>query len=686
VASILAMMFLVIFGSLATAMAIVSQGNLATADSQLQINRSLAAAETGMRYLIYRLNKITPTITTRDGVIDSTNAGNLWDETRLALLNAFAGEFHNIQEPYEIGTTLHVGPIAVGPGQPTFEATFTPHPIAAENYDSDFYQRPPYNQMNPPVSSANPLDATWIRIRVEASADASSSGITRVVLMDFKIDKKIRFAILSRSRVMIGRNVMIEGPIGSRFTDTQLLNGHPIQMQSDFAGLDPALDNDLDVLANTLALLDQNGDNRLNLADAREIDGVTDPQNLDLNGDGYIDDYDYFMAHFDANADGDITGVELDTSGITARAQLVELIDTFGDPNRPGYNDGVINQLDDYAKLRGEVKLTTDFASWRDGAAGGQIQDYFRGPIHPTHNKAPLTFNAPDTSMQSFTPADFDVTTFRNMTTNDFTGQVDANVALYDPNNPDSPQPVVDDAGAPITQFEAVPFGAAHPYDYYDRPVYKNMTFTNVRVPEGTNALFINCHFVGVTFIETDTSNFIPNPTDSSQNVFNYVGMVEADGTPKHPDLDSQFSNTKNLSNNIRFHGCTFEGSVVSDAPPNFTHVRNKLAFTGSTRFVIDESTNLTDAEKKLFKRSTLLTPHYSIEMGTFLTPQDASETVELSGTIVAGILDARGNVRINGTILTTFEPVAGSDPVIGDTSPQFNTTLGYFPSSAGDL
>ena len=67
------MMFLVIFGSLAAAMAIVAQGNLATADSHLKINRSLATAETGMNFVIYRLNLVTATIKTRDGLIDSSN-------------------------------------------------------------------------------------------------------------------------------------------------------------------------------------------------------------------------------------------------------------------------------------------------------------------------------------------------------------------------------------------------------------------------------------------------------------------------------------------------------------------------------------------------------------------------------------------------------------------------------------
>ncbi len=69
-AAVLAMMFLVIFGSLAAAMAIVSQGNLATADSQLKINRSLAAAESGLLFVESRLNHVAQTVKTREGLID----------------------------------------------------------------------------------------------------------------------------------------------------------------------------------------------------------------------------------------------------------------------------------------------------------------------------------------------------------------------------------------------------------------------------------------------------------------------------------------------------------------------------------------------------------------------------------------------------------------------------------------
>jgi len=679
--AILAMMFLVIFGSLAAAMSIVAQGNLQTADSHMKINRSLAAAETGMRYLTYRLNQVTKQVKTTSGVIDEDNAADMWDETRVLLMTALSSQLHNLAEPYEVGSQLHVGPIAVGPGEPTFTATFTPHPLAGEDYDSSYYQRPPYSDMSPAVSSSNPLDLTWIRVKVVAVDGPPVSQVTRSIQMDFRISKKIKFAILSKSRVMIGRNVIIDGDIGSRFTEVNLANGHPIQMVSDFRGMDgakgDALDGDLDALVGTLATSDVDGDNRINISNAAETAGLTNPTSYDLNGDNYIDDYDFFLANYDVNADGRVTATELDAATNTSNAQLLELIDTFGNPARPGYNDGVIDNNDRYAKIQGQIKLTAGMQAWVDGAAGGTYQDYFAGSIRPGVDEVPLTFEAPAEDMFDFGPGDFDVSSFQSLADGNLAAQAALQAAQHDPMNPASPQPLGSQT------FEPVPYGAAHPYDYYDRPIYKNMTFTNLRVPKGTNALFDNCTFIGVTFIETEVNN--------DDALYQFAGIQESDGSLKYPDKaaivnGSTVADTKTISNNVRFHACTFEGCVVSSAPKEFTHTRNKIAFTGKTRFLIDESTNLDETEKALYKRSTIMAPHYSVEMGTFVSPADSNETVKLTGTIVAGMIDMRGQCKVTGTILTTFEPKSDVGPVIGETSPQFNTTLGYFPSAEGDL
>jgi len=680
-AAVLAMMFLVIFSSLAAAMAIVSQGNLTTADSSLKINRSLAAAETGMQFMIYRINQVTQGdpdaavtldgVKTREGLIDDTLAKTLWTEVRTDLQNLLNSDFQYQQgNPVAAdGERLIVPAIPIGDGQPTFSAVIEPHPIDGEDYDADMYQQPPYSDMSPAVSSAAPLDERWVRVTVTAADGAAGQEVYRSVMLDFQIEKKIRFALLSRSRIMIGRNVMIDGPIGSSFLETHLENGHPIQMESDFRGLDSDLDDDLDTLRNTLVANDADGDNRLALADDTEMALIADPDSLDYDNDGYIDGYDFFMAHYDANADLRISLAELDHTGTELdHQQLMTLIDTFGDPSRQGYNDGFIDEYDRYAKIRGEVKISADKQGWVDGAADpdgvggdpGEYQKYFEGAVHPDFGEDPMTFQADTDSVHQFEPSDFDVATLKTMASNDFAAQ----------------------AGAPTgTVTEEVPYAAAYPYEYYDREVYENINFDNVLIPKGTNALFRNCTFVGVTFIDTAVDNADVN--------YNYAGMMEADGTQKYPSRSAvvdgvTLNDTRSVSNNLRFDDCTFNGAIVTESPNEFTHVRNKLSFTGTTKFELKSP--LTDDEISLFRRSTMLAPHFSVEMGTFIAPDDILETVEMSGTIVTGILDMRGKVKIVGTLLTTFEPVSNTGPVLGETSPQFNTTLGYFSSAGGDL
>jgi len=705
-AALLAMMFLVIFGSLAAAMAIVSQGNLHTASTHIKVNRSQAASETGMRLMIYRLADASSTVLTRSGAIYDPNdttyittldssdlasdpsgmptdvlmgeADAIWDEVAQVMVASLSGEFHNQQEPYiDAAGVLHVGPISVGPGEPSFEATFTPHPIAGEDYDSDYYQRPPYDAMN--VSAATPLDARFVRVQVTAYDGGVGSRVYRSLSMDFQITRRINYAVLSRSRVMIGQNVLIEGRVGSIFSDTDLNNGHPIQVMSDFRGLDAALDAQLDALTGSIIADDQDGDNRLSIYDSTEVADYANPESYDLNNDGYIDEYDFFLGHFDSGSSpGQISLSELEASmDSLAAGQLMELIDTFGDPNRAGYGDGLIDEFDRYAKIRGELLIATDMQGWNDGAAGGAYQDHLQGPIVPGYNDSPVTFDADVNGEYDLDPSQFNMDSFRAMADGDFAAQAVANAANHDPGDPDSPQPLG------TTETEAVPFGSAYPYDYYDRPVYRNMTFRNVSIPKGTNALFINCRFIGVTFVETETQN--------TGEDYNYAGMQDASGDPKHPDrfveIDGvEVYDTKTVSNNIRFDDCTFEGAIVSDVPEEYTHTRNKIAFTGSTQFEIEDSNELSDGEKLLFQRSSLLVPQYSVELGTFIAPHDSSEKIELSGTIVAGLIDMRGQVDIDGSLLTTFNPQRDTGPVLGDTSPQFNTTLGYFSAAQGDL
>lgn len=751
------MMFLVIFGSLAAAMAIVSQGNLQTAQSHLKINRTLAAAETGLSMMTYHLQDASrfdgngdgrPDITTTAGVITSGDATNpdgdafiIWEELRGILQARFAGNDHNLEEPsvFNAGTDpvngqivgLRVGPIRVGPGEPDFIAEFTPHPLPGEDYDSALYDRMPYGPADSSdpvinarqvaakasagidwtVSNAQPLDGRFLRVRVVAFDDGAGvnsyqgsevasehARVYRSVQMDYLITKRIPYALLSRSRIMVGRNVLIDGPIGSHFREVDLQNGHPVQSVSDFRGLDTSLDDDLDALIGTLITNDANGDNRININSSSETDGIDDPEDFDLDGDGYISDFDFVLKAFDSNDDGRISESEFGTTSDTTKEQLFELVNEVSPWAGIGDNDDYLDASDFYAKIRGPVSILALEDDWEDGAAGGAYQDFLQGPLMPNYGESPVTFDdTSDAEAFQFTQDDFNIARFAD----DAATTVDDQAAAPVANDPSAPTEFL--APSASTR-ESVPFNAAFPYDYYERPVYRNMVFENAKIAKGTNALFENCRFIGITYIETDPQNDDP--------LYNYVGMQNADGSFKHPDktieIDGveyggnepdvgadQAKGTKALGNNVRFHNCTFEGAIVSGSwaggstslqPKEYTHVRNKVAFTGNTNFNIDGSTELSDAEKELYRRSTLVLPHFSVEMGSFDEAYSSTETVELSGTVVAGLIDMRGQVNVNGTVVTTFEPISDSGPVIGNTSPQFNTTLGYFDGSAGDL
>ncbi|MEM9418222.1 MAG: hypothetical protein AAGA25_04085 [Planctomycetota bacterium] len=793
VTAVLAMLFLMIFGSLAAAMAIVSQGNLRTADSHLKINRAMAAAETGMDLMVYRLDQVTqgdpddlltfPGVYTTDGLIHAGNfydvdgnaydmwAGPLADSSpgvaeRLA--TALAGElnFASSGNPYVDTTSLGVDAfnrpihqlvvpaVQIGPGAPSFSATLTPHELPLDlqpstlGYDDPFYDRLPYG---PPGGNPNgtaeeqadyrrdmaikeeagidfivaenigydsffeldtkPLDARFIRVKVTAFDGDLDNQITdaelqsrrrvyRSISMDFRLDKTVPYAVLSRSRIMIGRNVQIKGNVGSRFTETDKNNGHPIQVQSDFIGLTDNLDSILSppnseypsggTFHNELVVNDINGDNRLDTRNALEIKdwpgGEVAAIAADLDGDGYLTDFDFFLAEFDTDTiDGRVTSGEfaggVDSVSVNTATQLFEMMDTSGDEFRYGYNDGFIDGDDLYAKIRGQVSLKATASDWNDGLSdwgdtGGsttpEYKDFLQGVIKPDYGASPLTTADPALDVHSFDQHSFNTKSFADLATVTVESQkgVDNGAAT----------------ASESTTFEEVPYGAAYPYDYYDRPVYENMVFQDTRIPLGTNALFKNCRFVGVTFIEV-------SPDNDDEN-FNYVGMQEASGIAKHPDYSASVGgatvdDTKPYGNNIRFDDCAFEGPLVSGAPDGsqpaqFTHVRNKITFTGNTSFDFDKAPS--EDEVKLYKRSSLLLPHVSVEMGSFQEGDSSDETLELSGAVVAGLIDMRGQIEVRGTLITTFEPVSGEAPVKGDTAPQFNTTLGYFSQGQGDL
>ncbi|MHC5028757.1 MAG: hypothetical protein ACYTGR_18565, partial [Planctomycetota bacterium] len=576
-------------------------------------------------------------------------------------------------------------------------------------------------------------DAPYFRLKYELLGDdqigirVTSQGvdgdITRTLQMDFLLQKKLEFAVISPNRLMIGKNVRVEGPLGTRFGEVagelETQNGDPLLMRSDFYYLDALLDADLDVYFAALQAFDVDGDGRLRPGHPTEMNALAgNPELVDYDGDEYVDDFDLFMSFYDSNSDGMVVYDTALSGGLPAEFTIDEQLSRLIDEARPdrdgdeiitasdtalGYKDGVISALDQYAKVQGNLSFTVSRAAW-EAEHGTSYQSVVHGPIRPTDiDDSPINFEVPTDDLLEITTAMLatNQTWYSEHAGGEFgeydeasetwDGQVGAQVSsggTY--THPDA------------TTWEAVPFGSSGAYDYYQRPVFKDMTFTNVVIPKGTNGLFVNCTFVGVTFVDCET--------DCVHENWNYAGAKEPD--PDNPgqyrdrfDVESEANgvvvpDTRTASNNIRFDGCTFLGTLSGSVPGEYTHWRNKIQFTGPTRFYIDaddpdlleqpDATQLQatingmlDDDVAEMEKSSVLLPGWSVDVGSF---DNAAPRVKLKGTIIAGILDARGTVDVFGTLLMTYRPADGEGALFyGGQVDAFNTTIGYFGPSDGD-
>jgi len=165
-----------------------------------------------------------------------------------------------------------------------------------------------------------------------------------------------------------------------------------------------------------------------------------------------------------------------------------------------------------------------------------------------------------------------------------------------------------------------------------ERHVYENQTFTDVRLPDNRNALFRNCTFEGKLYIDCYKS-----------------------GSSKY--------------NNVRFEDCDFNGVIVTDVPQVFKWQYNCLYFTGAATF---NNTAMAEA--------TILAPHFNVNLGN--TNPIASDNNVLTGAIVGGIVDIRGNAEIYGTVLSMCDTTQWSSGYVTN----IGATLGDGGSETTEL
>ncbi len=730
------MMFMVIFSSLAAVMAVVAQGNLRTADSAMKVSRAMSAAETGLIFAGRRLASEASRFVVVKGIVTDVFGHDLWMGTydvnvdgavevlppvgytegtlaagvAEAVRNAHLADVHwLIIEPGDASLpeidgfgTLRVRPIAL-----TTDGLGNPDPLG------------PYFRLRYELVAGEPV--------VRVTAQGVDRNITRTIQMDFRIDKKIEYAIISPNRIMIGKNVRVEGPLGTRYGivagELDGANGDPLVMRSDFYDLDDALTITLDLFYSNVADFDVDGDARLRPDHPVESLGLAGaPELVDYDGDEYVDDFDLFLAFYDTNGDG---MVEIAVEFANIDNQLARLIDEAY-PDRDGdgvlgsqsdidlgYNDGILDGRDRYAKVHGRLMFAVAQTDW-DTANGASYQTVVQGAGRVDLDQAPVSFEVSDEELREIETAMFSDNWFDTKADPTFQLQVDAQDGIggaeyVGPGHPDYDNDLT---------WEEVPYGAGAaggaPYDYYRREIYRNMTFTDVRIPIANNGRFENCTFIGVTYIETEP--------DCSHINWNYAGALQRVEDPpgsgtyvyelKFPGLQAELTDgtpvpdTRLSSNNVRFNNCTFLGSIAGIKPDEYTHWRNKVQLTGETRFYIDpedpdllqeiadghpdapgwqatiEGMDAADIEE--LSKSSLLMIAWSVDVGNFTN--ELATKVKLKGTIVAGILDVRGTADVFGTLLMTFRPIAGVGPLFyGGLPDAFNTTIGYFSSDDGD-
>jgi hypothetical protein len=437
-----------------------------------------------------------------------------------------------------------------------------------------------------------------------------------------------------------------------------------------------------------------------------------------------------------------------------------------------GYRDGVIDRKDQYAKVTGKLSFRVSQSDWT--AAQGAVVTKLQGPIKPGSGESATAYSVSDADLPSVSTAIFTSTQSGLQTRADgqtFATQVAQNRGISAGQVPTfvetraagTTQPRylrldadVDLDGLPdnftSAYFEKMPYNAPAYSDWYYRPVYENMVFKDVVIPVGTNALFRNCTFVGVTWVRCETANTHalwseygkmqmsstsgrPAPSvprtvyGDSGTETSYPTMLPSTACPPNQmilmattPLDKadipanqvsttvgynllpnplviggrRITDTRALSNNIRFHDCLFVGSIVSDAPQNYTQIRNKIQFTGSTRFASahptspnDTSLNPDSNDLSEIAKSSMMLPGYSVDLGTFNSPP--TQNLQLNGAIIAGVMDIRGNAEINGALMLTFAPTLGQAPMVDASGApignpaNFNATLGYFGPTDGD-
>jgi hypothetical protein len=715
---VLAMIFLSIMTVLAVAMFSVSSVNVQSSSNLADVSRAQAAAESGLRWTMYRLTTM-PRPKTLVGVITPAVANTLWSQTTTGLRDSFATSLGAVRGPTNVAITVTKATTQVSTSD-----------VPTDGSDGATF-RVSLRQLGP----ADGFDNRYLRV----VSTGTCRGASRVVSMDFTIDKKSKFAVVGKVPIQLGRNTIVEGPVAMAVANKY----PPILMLSDFMHFDPSLKTKIQAwntflqgssVVNGQVVKNHVGyDNRLSVNNSTEYPLATGAGYSDVNGDAYIDEYDLFLKQYDGNGDKRVSKAEFTnpSTGQLYDSNLFTAIDGINGPmfnedkngngildigedangngaldidtTRAGYMDGYIDNSDGYTKLRGQIEMATTAAAWQadSSMAGKTINDMIQGTVSPLDpGDQAVKFGVPSSDVFDLNPANFEQcaenyrtqsgpnagTTLRQSGVIQNADLSAADVAYsvpyvtvtakgnttltvgsvipksdFDTANAGLPaNKKATSTTAPTTVSEQTPWGATAGTQQatYARPVFRGVKFKNVRIPKGVNALFDGCTFDGVTFVDMthDITKSNGAVTYDKNDGMTWAQRMKSGSFSNTTALSTANSKAFDEGNNLRFNNCYFGGPIAGAYATAYTHFSNSWEFTGATQF-----------DNKVDDTATIVCPQTNIEMGSFTSPSQAPST--LVGVVVAGNIDIRGTSTIDGSIIVTGDGAG-------------NTTLAYFGAS----
>jgi flagellar basal body rod protein FlgG len=551
IAMVAALIFIMVFMAMSAGMLSMSSANTQTSQNHHNSNSALTSAMSGLEWARYQVLKL-PAVSTAQNTVSNTEANERWTALRTRLTNAALGGQALITRRFTDangdGDELVTGQAAMGQGGAGFQLRFF-------RYDGD-----------PRL--------------IGVQSTGLDGAMSRTIGMDMEITKSaevLNYALAGRGRMWLTGDTTIHGSIYSSYgykSSGALQSLAPFNMTGD-AKVEGSVNTVLpwqkiaDAGYYQLQSFQHDSSGNLVLSDGQSVN--SSGYLLDKNGN-YVSSssgscIDVFSAAFSVS-NGVYTIV--DSSGNAVLDACGNAI-TYGSPIEMFDSSG--NRL--YStndELQGEYETVNYCQPGQSNISGLSINDYntsgYKSAIPST------TVSASSSVIQNGVLSKTGVST----------------VTEYFPHAPLSSggyTTAASSSSLKITRYK-----------------YENKTLRNVRISSNTNALFKNCTFEEVLYVDCSAA-------------------------------------TSTDYNNIRFENCSFNGVIVTGTPNALSWQRNALYFTGAATFENQSS----------IPEATILAPHFNVDLGN--TNPNTGDNNILTGAIVGGIVDIRGNAEIFGTIIS---------------------------------